>query len=273
MPINNLDSILGAVGIDKESFISAMQSEDGIDVEFSKPSVESFSPDAFADDEKFQTFKRNFAEEQKTAGVEMAVKSARKELGLEFEGKTLPNLIKAVTHKVESEATLEPDKKVQQYKADVESLKGQLESISLERDSFKGQISEIQSNHKLERSLYSNIKDESNYSIPADDLVALYKMKTNIGIEEGSHVLYEPNGDIMKNDLREPISVESHFSEFTKSYLKNPSGGSGGRDETPVGKRSLNEYANELMKEGLQPNSPEWNAKVSEAVKSGLIDL
>jgi hypothetical protein len=271
--ISNLDAILGSLAIDKDAFIEAMQSETDVELQFSKPSLESFSPDAFADDEKFQTFKRNFAEEQKTAGVEMAVKSARNELGLDFEGKTIPNLIKAVTHKVESEATLEPDKKVQQYKADVDSLKSQLESVSLERDSFKGQISEIQSNHKLERSLYSNIKDESNYSIPADDLVALYKMKTNIGIEEGSHVLYEPNGDIMKNDLREPISVESHFSEFTKSYLKNPTGGSGGADETPVGKRSLNEYANDLIAEGLQPNSADWNARVSEAVKSGLVDL
>ncbi len=271
--ITNLESILGAVGLNKESFIEAMQSENEVELEFSKPTLEAFSPDAFADDEKFQTFKRNFAEEQKTAGVEMAVKSARNEYGLEFEGKTIPNLIKAVTNKVESEATVEPDKKVQQYKGDLEALKGQLESVSHERDAFKNQIGEIQSNHKLERTLYSKVRDESNYSIPADDLVALYKMKTNIGMEDGSHVLYEPNGDILKNDLREPISVESHFSEFTKQYLKNPSGGSGGADETPVGKRSLNEYTNELIAEGLQPNSSEWNARVSEALKSGLVEL
>ena len=91
--ITNLESILGAVGLNKESFIEAMQSENEIELEFSKPTLEAFSPDAFADDEKFQTFKRNFAEEQKTAGVEMAVKSARNEYGLEFEGKTIPNLI------------------------------------------------------------------------------------------------------------------------------------------------------------------------------------
>jgi hypothetical protein len=271
--ITNLDSILGAVGLNKDSFIEAMQSENEVELEFSKPTLEAFSPDAFADDEKFQTFKRNFAEEQKTAGVEMAVKSARNEYGLEFEGKTIPNLVKAITSKVESEATVEPDKKLQQYKGDIDSLKGQIESIQMERDQFKNQINEIQYNHKLERTLFSSIKDESNYSIPADDLVALYKMKTNIGIEEGSHVLYEPSGDILKNDLREPISVEAHFSEFTKSYLKNPTGGTGGADETPVGKRSLSEYTNELVAEGLQPNSSEFNARVQEALKSGLVEL
>lgn len=271
--ITNLETILGAVGLNKESFIEAMQSESEVELEFSKPTLEAFSPDAFADDEKFQTFKRNFSEEQKTAGREMAIKDARNKYGLEFEGKTIDNLVNAVTAKVESEATAEPDKKLQQYKGDIDSLKGQIESIQLERDQFKGQISEIQSNHKLERTLYGKVKDESNYSIPADDLVALYKMKTNIGIEEGSHVLYEPNGDILKNDLREPISIEAHFSEFTKSYLKNPTGGTGGADETPTGKRSLNEFANELTAEGLQPNSEAWNARVSEALKSGLVEV
>ena len=60
--ISNLDAILGSLAIDKDAFIEAMQSETDVELQFSKPSLDSFSPDAFADDEKFQTFKRNFAE-------------------------------------------------------------------------------------------------------------------------------------------------------------------------------------------------------------------
>ena len=89
--VSNIDSILGKLSIDKETFVKAMQSEEEIEIEFSTPSTE-FSPDSFAEDDNFLTYQRNFAEEQKTAGKEMAIKEARNKYGLDFQGKTMEGL-------------------------------------------------------------------------------------------------------------------------------------------------------------------------------------
>jgi hypothetical protein len=270
--VSNIDSILGKLSIDKETFVKAMQSEEEIEIEFSTPPTE-FSPDSFSEDENFLTYQRNFAEEQKTAGKEMAIKEARNKYGLDFQGKTMDNLVASAMAKAEAEATVDPNKKVEQYKGDIDGLREQINSITSERDQFKGQIDQIKSDYSLERTLFGQVKNDDNYSLPADDMVALYKMKTQLGFDEGSHVILTPSGDPLKDSLKNPISVENHFSEFTKNYLKTPTGGTGGADETPTGKKDFDGFIDGLIEQGLQPNSPEWNAKISEATKAGLIEV
>jgi hypothetical protein len=271
--ISNIEQILGSLSIDKEAFVAAMQSDQEVEISFSPPTVSAFSPDLFIEDENFQTYQKNFAEEQKLAGREMAIKDARNKYGLDFQGKTMDNLVTAAMAKAESEATVDPNKKVEQYKGDIEGLREQITSISQERDQFKGQIDTIKSDYSLERTLFGQVKNDDNYSLPADDIVALYKMKTKLGFDEGSHVVLTPSGDSLKDSLRNPISVENHFSEFTKNYLKTPTGGTGGGDDTPTSGKDFDTFIDELIEQGVQPNSPEWNAKISEASKAGLIEV
>ena len=270
--ISNLDSILSSLSIDKDAFVKGMQSDEGVEIEFSTP-TSAFTPDSFSSDENFLTYQKNFAEEQKVAGREMAIKEARNKYGLDFQGKTIDNLVNAAMAKAEAEATVDPNKKVEQYKGDIEGLRDQINSISSERDQFKGQIDQIKSDYSLERTLFGQVKNDDNYSLPADDIVALYKMKTQLGFDEGAHVVLSPSGDPLKDSLKNPISVESHFSEFTKNYLKTPAGGSGGADETPTGKKDLDSFIDSLIEKGLQPNSPEFNQEMNAARKAGLIEV
>ena len=105
-----------------------------VNIEDVKKAMESENPSFTITDQNFvirskedeTTFIENHKKDARKEGVEIAVKNARNELNLDFQGKTVENLIKAVQSKAVNEAKVEPNERIESLTKDVEMLQSKL---------------------------------------------------------------------------------------------------------------------------------------------------
>ena len=103
MAVENIEQIEQSFGLEKGKLAEMMASE-----ETHKIDIDNFVIKPKSD---YDALINNLKKESGNAALEIAIKNARNELGLDFQGKTMENLLKAYGEKVEADAKIDPNKK------------------------------------------------------------------------------------------------------------------------------------------------------------------
>jgi len=259
----NAEQISKLSGLDVEVVKEAMSKEEAVDLDISGVKVIS--------NDEFDSMKNNYEaekleavkaarEEAKVAGLEIAIKEKRNELGLEFEGKTLDNLLNSFKDHTLAEAKIEPDNKINSMQKDIDSLKKTIEEKEAMIAEKDGAIESIKTDYKnkedqafITKSLlsqYDQVKDKVNIS--QTDFIDLYTMRNELKVEDGVIKHYK-NGEEVKDDVRNSIDLSEAVSGFlsTGNYFKAPRGGRGKGNEHS-GPETEEQAMNRLIAKGLK---------------------
>lgn len=233
------------------------------------PKVKVFTVEE--DDQRVENLKREF----KTAGLEIAVKEKRRELGLEFEGKTIDNLLENYKKKVIEEAGINPDKKVLELTRDKEALQANLLKESQKLADFEKAVNRERNQFAIDNTILKQIPD--NTLIPKEDVLGLFKTKYQVEKSEQGSLLFKKAGsdEILKSPTTlNPLSAEDVLKDFLMPYIGKPAGGAGAGDSGGASKPGTMEaFMVEMEKKNIGVGSEEFNREMQNRIKEKTLTI
>jgi hypothetical protein len=225
-------------------------------------------------EEEDNAFQNNLKQTAKTAGLEIAIKDARTKLGLNFEGKTIDNLIDAVKQKAVADANIEPTEQLKAKEKDIETLKTTISTLTNEKESAFNQLKSFKNETIVNNSLLSVIPE--NVVLPKNDVLLILKNKFNFEADENGKILVKKDGEVIKNtttlDPIPPKEIITKFFEENPTYLKGVEGGAGGSDSgSNGGKMTVDKYVEQAQKDGKNVNSEEFIKELETKIKDGVV--
>ena len=261
MALENITELEKTLGLESGKLQEMITSEENHKIDLSTKVI----VDKAIYDERIANIKK----ESSTMALEIAIKEQRNALGLDFQGKTMENLVNAIKSKVESESKIEPEEKFKALKTDFEKLQENYNAKETELITFR---TNIEKQNEL-----NEIKSEFTKHIAGDTFVSKSTIFTeakekgySFEKEEGK-IVVKLNGETQKNeDTRSPISVKEFVANFSTPYLKAPTGGAGGDDEPKGGKAgSFDAFLKESEKNGW--NATKQNGEMAKRIKEGTL--
>ena len=263
MALENIAEIETTLGIESGKLIEMINSEEAFKVDLTEK--------IFLDKTAYEERIANIKKESATVAIETAVKEQRNNLGLDFQGKTIENLVSAIKLKTESENKIEPDEKYKTLKSEFDGLVSKLNEKDSEFNSFKSNIEKT--------NLINEIKGEFTKYIPDNTLVSKSTIFTeakekgfSFEKEEGVVVIKDSNGNILKDDNYSPISVKDWVSNFSTPYLPKVEGGKGANDDLGESKAgSFEAFMKESERQGW--NASKQNSEMAKRISNGTLKI
>ena len=262
MAIENLEQLEKSVGLEPGKLAEMISSEDTHKLDLDNLIISNKND--------YEARLENIKKETKTAAVEIAVKNARNELGLEFEGKTMENLLNNFKNKIESESKVAPEKKYSDLHKDFESLQGVSKSWEDKYMSLENTYKQKENQRQIDNSILKSIPD--NTILGKDDILALIKAKTEFNVgDNGLEIIKD--GVVQKNQATlNLLSTDEYVSSFVTPYLKTAEGGAGGKDSNTKGNEtSLDLFDKRMEAKGINIGSEGYNEEMSKAIKEGTL--
>ena len=263
MALENITELEQTLGLESGKLQEMITSEENHKIDLSTKVI----VDKTIYDERIANIKK----ESSIMALEIAVKEQRNALGLDFQGKTMENLVNAIKAKVESESKIEPEEKFKALKTDFEKLQENYNAKETEFTTFK---TNIEKQNEL-----NEIKSEFTKHIAGDTLVSKSTIFTEAKEKgysfekEDGKIVVKLNGETQKNnDTLSAITVKEFVTNFSTPYLKTPTGGAGGDDETNGGKAgSFDAFLKEAEKNGW--NATKQNEEMAKRIKDGTLTM
>lgn len=183
------------------------------------------------------TLKENEYKRAKTASVEIAIKDVKKEMGLEFQEKTLKGLIEAAQKKAVDDAKLPADKKVSELTEKLTTLQKTVQEQEKTISDKDQQVQEVKLGAELAKAV------PAGTSLAPDEVVGLMKLNGyEFKMEDGKLVAHK-DGKPMQDKVTNPLPVSDVIAEFakTKKLIADDGGGGGG---DPQGRKKVNNGQN-----------------------------
>jgi hypothetical protein len=263
MAIENLDAIGASLGLESGKFAEMISSEDSHKID-----LDNF---VISNKTDYESRLSNIKRENQQAGLEIAIKNARNELGLEFEGKKdLKPLLEAYKNHIEKEAKIEPNQKYDTLKSDFEKIQGIASEWETKFNDLQGTYKKREQQRTIDNTLLSSIPD--NTTIPKDDVLAILKAKVDFNIgDDGLEIIKD--GVVQKNESTlNLLSPNEFMKDFITPYLKKPEGGAGGKDSGSGGRETSFDLFNKQMEDkGISQGSEAYNVEMSKAIQSGTL--
>jgi hypothetical protein len=170
--------------------------------------------------------------EGKKAGEEMLIKDIKNDEGLDIEGKTKDQLIRALKEKYTKEAGSEPTKRITELENDNKKLRDlATESetkLKTETEKFTTQLNRIE----IEAAIKNNLPDKLANGLSKEDAFILYKAKREFNKTDAGIELIDPaTKQTMKDKKLVPISVSEDIKSFVESFGSISGNGRGAGDE------------------------------------------
>lgn len=224
-------------------------------------------------------FVENMKKDARKEGVEIAVKKTRETLGLSFEGKTIDNLVDAVTVKVKAESGEGETEKVTKLQAKVTEKDTALKTALDRATNAETRAKELQSSYKVDKLLDSYIP--ANTILPVEDVKTILKAKLVFKENETGIVeAFDINGNPIQNtQTRDALPVKDVIENFFRDnthYMKPVDGGGNGGDSGKgggTGKQSIDDFNKSMGDKGYQINSSEYTAELNKAIAAKTIDI
>jgi len=261
--IENLKEITETLGLSEDQFKEMITSEENHTIDLSTKVI----VDKNIYDERIANIKK----ESSTMALEIAIKEQRNALGLDFQGKTMENLVNAIKSKVESESKIEPEEKFKALKTDFEKLQENYSAKETEFTTFKTNIEKQQELNEIKVEFTKHIAGETLVS--KSTIFTEAKEKGYSFEKEDGKIVVKLNGETQKNnDTLSAISVKEFVTNFSTPYLKKPTGGAGGDDETDGSKAgSFDAFVKEAEKNGW--NATKQNEEMAKRIKDGTLKM
>ena len=262
--IENLGDVAKAAGIKEEVLKEALESEESVKIEVNPDRV------VYESKEDLETYVNNVSKEKSKAALEIAVKEKRNELGLEFEGKTIDNLVNAIQEKALTDAKIEPNEKIKGLQSDLEKLRTQL----TEKDSAYEQL---QNKYKVEgqqRTINNKILEslpKEGTIIGQEEMLTLFKSKYDVSLNDEGSIVVSQNGEVLKDNLMNPKGLSDIANEFSTSYIKKPDGGRGkGNEGANYKEGTFDSFMKEMDEKGIsgQALNHEMNKRIADGTLS-----
>lgn len=236
--------------------------------------------------EEENSFKENTRKEGITIGSEIGRKNVLKGLGIEVDGAhknddTAIDALKSWTNNQVStaltDAKVEPNKKLQQYESDINTLKGTIQTLQSEKDNVLNEFTGYKKNQLITNTLSGLIPD--NVVIDKSDMLTLLSTKIKTEVDENNNIVaIGSDGQVIKNKTTlEPLSIKSVVSDFFDNnphYLKGVEGGTGGGDSHGGDKKqTMDAFMSEMKEKGVTMNSEPFVKEMLERQKAGLLEL
>jgi len=243
-----LKQIAERSGIDATKFVEAIKSEETTDF-----AIETKG--SFISDDNLATIKENVGKESAEKGsktlIEQKVKELRNEHSLEFEGKTIDNLMKSYSEKQLKEAKIKPDEKVTELQTSIKRLNdthaNELGTKQIEIDKLNGSLASAQTNEYL-RTQLPGLK-----TLEAEQFLTLAKASFNFAEEDGKRIVKSQDGAILKDKYETPLTAKAVLTEFATKNGWYASDGRGSGNEPSTGESQF-KTSNEAMKHMLDNN-------------------
>jgi hypothetical protein len=221
-------------------------------------------------DDEFNTLKENSKKvgysEGKSAGEEMTIKAIKNLKGLEFEGKTIDNLVNAYDSKLKVEFGKEPTEKVKEWEGKYNALKTTYETEKSALEKQTEQLNKQLKDHTINSNLQASIPELNG--IKKHYASTLFRMEYDIEDRDGV-LIAKKGGEIVKDKLGSPLPVNELFTSFASDngWLKTPGRGAGNE----LGQSSKFKTTNEAMKylkdNNIDPTSNEGLEIISKVGK------
>lgn len=186
-----LQIISERIGLPTDDIISKINSEEE-EFELELPTVHVFNDEQLTD-----RLKNHVAKSTPTL-LEMAVKEARNNNGLEFEGKTVENLVKAAIEKGKKEAGAKPNEALKEKDEVIEKLRQNIIDIEKTKDSeyetLQNKLSKIETSQLIK----DLIPDKLDTQLSKKDLSTLFKNDIAVKQIDGKNV-YEEDGEVLRD--------------------------------------------------------------------------
>ena len=254
------------IELDKDQITKAMEEEN--------PSIEVTNEDFIIRTKKEQDkFLDNIKGDVAKTALEMEVKKFKNDLDLDFQGKTIENLIEAITEKNKNEFSKEPNEQLQAKEKDIQTLKQTLEGLMSEKETALNQLTEFKNQTTLSRELESNLPDD--LAIPKEDMIYLIQKRLNPTFQDGK-VVYKKGEEILKDSTTlDPLGTKDVLTNFfseNKHYLKGLEGGKGKGDEGGSEGNTFSVFNEKMKQSGIESGTVEYNKKLNEAVQNKEVD-
>lgn len=262
-----LKTIASKLKLKVEDLESAIASTDEVKVDIPELTVLT-AEELTARDENIGKTKYN---EGKTAGVEMGVKELKNELGLEFDGKDIKSLVKAVETKTLNDAKIEPNKKVEELNTVVANLQKTIAEKETEKTQLINQLQTTSLNTELLTMMPSNRLN----TLSDNEYLTLIKANYEIVEEDGKKVI-KKDGNIIRNaTTQSPLDPKEVITNFftEKKLITTTQGSQGGQGGGNSGGNAgvftkLSELSEKFQKEGKNVQGSEFATAVAEARKA-----
>lgn len=269
--IENVEAVENSLGLEKGILSKAIENTENVTIELPKGKFIDPETHVIRSNEDQETFLNNIKTEQKTAGVEIAVKEMRNKLEYNFEGKTIENLLTAHGEKVLKDAGTEPDKKIEELNIDLSKLRGNNTNLQDQLDEMVKNTSLKDNQRKVDGNILSNIGD--NLTLSKEQVMTLFKSEHQVVEEDGKFVV-KKGGETMKDDNREPLNLKTILESFTTDFVKTAEGGSGGGDTTDGGKAgSLEAFTKRQIDLGNNVGSEKFNIAMNKELADGTLKI
>lgn len=258
------------VEIDNDELLKAIEEKkDEIELKADDLSIRS--------KEEEETFINNLKKDTVKTALEMEVKKYRNDLGLEFEGKNMDNLIEALKEKHREEFTKDPNKQLEQLQADLKTVQERNKVLEEEKNGIKSEFEGYKKDRTRTEQITKGLPD--NLALPKEDMLLILNSKIKTDVDEnGNVVVLDENGQVKKDANLQPIPYEKELENFfseNDSYLKAPEGGRGGGDSSgePSNVKSIDHFNKKMETAGIDIGSMEYNQRLNEAVSNNEVEI
>ena len=265
----SISALAQLAGIEAEVITSALKDEAAQDIELVKTN-------SFTDDE-LKILEANIIEENqgdyesaKIVGIEKSTKALCDKVGIE-RTKDPEEFAEKYKEHILKEAGKEPDKKIQELTQDNDKLRSSLseyeQKLTTTKQEYESKLDDINTNSKLTSLISGDLGQLSK-----DDYVTLYRKDHQIISDEGKSVL-KVNGEVLKNNLQNPIDPFDHFKDWLKEkgVTEKQTGRGGGNKEGEFNDLSNIKNREELNKHFEEKGITDFNEKqkvLNEVIKN-----
>lgn len=249
----SLQKIAAIAKVKFEDLETAIKDEKEVDLTI--PDLSTFT------DDELKTLNANKYNEGKKAGVEMGVDEVKKELSLDFQGKTIKGLIEAANKKAIADAKIEPDK-LNETITKLQNTVKEYETKLAEKDV---EVEQIRTTHEV----YTDIPDfgENAPALTKKEVVDLMKVNGYEFKKDGAY----KDGKRINDKLENAVARKDVIGAFLKDKKllteepTVPGGRGGGNAKPPAVYGKLSEIKAKFTAENKSLNGEEFMAAVEKA--------
>ncbi len=224
MPIKNLSDIEKLLNLSEGSLSEAQSSEEEVEISIPELYVST--------KENHETLISNIKNESGKGVMEVAIKKKYDERGWERPegGKNLDALLDTAMNKAVADAKIEPDKKVKSITDDFNAIKSKYDEALQSIESLKAEGKRKDDQSFIYSKVMDQLPGEDKLKIPKRDVYDIFMNRNKVSRSESNDLIFTKGDEIIKDELRNPVTLDKMLTDFLPTYLKEPSGGNGGKD-------------------------------------------
>ena len=227
--------------------------------------------------EEFSNLSEESRKSAEQAGFEIALKRVKEIADVDFEGRKDPEkLLAALEKKYTQLAGVEPEQKLKEALNDNEKLRVAVDQLTSEKEEANKKLEDVilgfqkKENEKLMSDMIMSAIPDEGLVISKTDVMGLFNSTYDKELVEGKIIYKSKNGDIIKNDIADPLTTEEIVSQFSSKYIKKPEGGRGGSDSGSAAKKDLDSFRKEMAEKGIGMGE-EMNKIMNQRLKDGSL--